>query len=359
MAFSVSACLAAGQQLDNQVDVFAVDNDGALNVFWGGAGNWNGPHAISPTGKFLAGAPLAAAKQTDNQLDVFAVDVEGILNVFWVVGAGPTWNSGTIGGNTFDKNTTVHIAAAKQTDNQLDVFAIDKDNVLSVASVADGGSWNGPDKVQVSAGTGIAQGSYVAAAKQTDNQLDLFTIDKNGVLDVFYVQGTGDWQGPIGISNPAITKFEPFDQVAAAKQLDNQLDVFAIDSNGTLTVSWVDDTGSWNPPTTIFTGVRGPLSAAAGIAAAKQLDNQLDVFAIDSKGTLNVSYVIDRGSWKVPPYQVQGWDPAGWGGPAVAKQGDELDVFAFGSNPLTNSTDLNVAWVVGPGSWWSLRYTLP
>jgi hypothetical protein len=92
------APLAASRQFgtdDDQTDVFVVDNEGALNVFWVVEGRrWNGPERISNPGFAPAGAPLAASRQfgtDDDQTDVFVVDNEGALNVFWVV-EGRRWN---------------------------------------------------------------------------------------------------------------------------------------------------------------------------------------------------------------------------------------------------------------------------
>jgi hypothetical protein len=89
--FPPGAPIAASQQFgQNQTDVFVVDRNGTLNVAWVvEAGAWSGPAPIGPAGVFPAGAPLAASQQFGlNQTDVFAVDNNGTLNVAWVVEAG-------------------------------------------------------------------------------------------------------------------------------------------------------------------------------------------------------------------------------------------------------------------------------
>src|SRR5262249_20900611 len=61
------APLAAVKQLDNQLDVFVVGNDGGIYVSWViGDGAWAGPARITPTNLAPPGACLALAHQTDN-----------------------------------------------------------------------------------------------------------------------------------------------------------------------------------------------------------------------------------------------------------------------------------------------------
>jgi hypothetical protein len=93
--------VATGRQTENQLDAFAVDTNGVLNVFWAvGSQPWNTqqgqpPVFIGQPGYFPAGAAVAAEKQGNplvvNQLDAFAVDTIGALNVSWVVNTG-LWN---------------------------------------------------------------------------------------------------------------------------------------------------------------------------------------------------------------------------------------------------------------------------
>jgi hypothetical protein len=82
-------------------DVFLVDKNGRLNVFWvDNAGAWNGPGKIGPAGNAAPGASVAASQQfgISNQTDVFLIDKNGQLNVFWVDSAG-AWNGPQVRGN--------------------------------------------------------------------------------------------------------------------------------------------------------------------------------------------------------------------------------------------------------------------
>jgi hypothetical protein len=80
------AALAAVQHPRNdQVDVFVVGSDGGLHVLWETDNRqWNQPVALTPPGFAPAGAALAAIKQPPNdQLDLFVVGNDGAIQVLW------------------------------------------------------------------------------------------------------------------------------------------------------------------------------------------------------------------------------------------------------------------------------------
>ena len=86
-------------------------------------------------------------------------------------------------------------------------------------------------------------GGEIAAGYQGD-QLDIFCIDRDGVMQVFWITGSGNWgHGPM----PGGTGLTPGGSIAIGGQANgSQLDVFAIDSTGSMQVFWVLDKGSWS-----------------------------------------------------------------------------------------------------------------
>jgi hypothetical protein len=98
---------------------------------------------------------------------------------------------------------------------QLDAFSVDSTGALNVAWVIDGGNWNGP--VPISPPNTFPPGAFVAVGKQLDYQLDAFAIDNAGVLRVAWVQNGGDWSGPVPISAGAVN-FPPGAPVAVDRQ---------------------------------------------------------------------------------------------------------------------------------------------
>jgi hypothetical protein len=86
--------------------------------------------------------------------------------------------------------------------------------------------------------------------------------------------------------------------LTANHQGANQLDVLAVDTHGTLNVSWVVGGGTWQRPVGISPANYFP--AGTSLASEHQGVNQLDVLAIDTHGTLNVSWVVGAGTWQGP-----------------------------------------------------------
>src|SRR5262249_13098127 len=122
-----------------QLNVFAVSVYGTvLTVFEDSDSAWSpAPAAISPEGIAPAGAHLACAKQSDTQLDVFFVLEDGAIWVTWDDGDG-AWTGG-VDGRTPLPISAPHLAppgaplaVAKQGSDQWDVFVVGYDGSIWV-----------------------------------------------------------------------------------------------------------------------------------------------------------------------------------------------------------------------------------
>jgi hypothetical protein len=114
-----------------------------------------------------------------------------------------------------------------------------------------GGKWNGPLSISL---PGLAPaGAHLAASPQfgVPNQTDVFVVDANGALRVTWVQGAGTWNGPATISPNGSASVGG--HLAASQQfgIANRTDLFSVLDNGAVQVSWVDGTGKWNGPAAI------------------------------------------------------------------------------------------------------------
>jgi hypothetical protein len=248
------AALAASPQygVDAQTDVFAIGDNGQLHVSWvlhGGA--WSGPVGLGPAGLFPPGAALTASNQygVPAQTDVFAISNNGQLQVFWVERGG-TW-SGPVGlgpAGVFPAGAAVAASPQYGVPNQTDVFAIGNNGQLQVFWVESGGNWNGP--VGLGPAGLFPPGAALTASNQygVPTQTDVFAISNNGQLQVFWVERGGTWSGPVGLGPAGVCS--PGTAVAASPQygLPDQTDVFAIGNNGQLHVFWVVGGGTWNGP---------------------------------------------------------------------------------------------------------------
>jgi hypothetical protein len=251
------AALAVSNQfgIGNQTDVFVVAKSGATDVTWvDGAGSWNGPFGITPGGTAPAGAGLAVAPQfgVPNQTDVFVVANSGAMEVSWVVGAG-SWNGPLRISPSGLAPAGAPPAVSNQfgIPNQTDVFVVANGGATEVVWVQGAGGWNGPLGVSP---TGLAPaGAALAVSNQfgIGNQTDVFVVAKSGATDVTWVDGAGNWNGPFGITpggtSPAGAALAATPQFGVA----NQTDVFVVANGGGTKVSWVAGAGKWNGPMSI------------------------------------------------------------------------------------------------------------
>jgi len=357
-AYEPSGPLAVSQQIGaNQTNVYAMDRAGQLVVFYvGGGGHWSATTGFGPTGMAVQGAAIAAGEQFGalHQTDAFFVNQSGQLNVMWTEGG--AWNGPLPIGGSFLYPTGAAVATSQQfgAPNQTDVFLFDNNGVLNVYWVQSAGNWGGPVKVG-SKGTAPAGGALVASQQfGAPNQTDVFFFDNNGQFNVFWVQGTGGWSDPVKIGNKNIAP--PGARLAVSQQFGapNQTDVFFVDNNGQLKVYWVQGTGAWGGPVPISApGIAPPGSA---VAASRQfgVSNQTDVFVIDNNGQLNVFWVQNTGAWN-GPLKVGPQHVAAPGASIVASQqfglSEQTDVFVINETGTNAPGWPVVYWVDAAGNW--------
>jgi hypothetical protein len=339
-----------------ETDVFFVDPHGNLRMAWvRGSGTWRPPVQLGPPGILPPGAPLASSLQFGTvRLDVFVVDRAGALNVLsrWVDVGDPNLLAGrSLISPPHHFPRGAHLAVSPQfgVPDQMDVFLVDNKGALNVAWLVNGGSWNAP--VAISPPGYFPRKAAVAVSNQYGiaDQTDVFAIDRDGALNVAWVVGGGVWNGPVRISQCG--RFPPGAPVVASNQfgLPDQTDVFAVDCEGALNVAWVVGSGPWNGPVRISPPCFFPPGAHLAVSKQFGVPNQTDVFAIGTNGGLHVSWVVGAGAWN-GPVQISSSSLFAAGAPlAAANQAgipDQTDVFG----PAVNG-GLDVAWVVGSGTW--------
>jgi hypothetical protein len=185
----------------DQVDVFFVDSAGALNVMWvTGGGAWQGPMRLTGTGFAPPGAGVAVANQAGpNQLDVFVVDNAGAVNVAWVGGFG-AWNGPMrLTAEGYARPGGALEAIHQVGIGQLDVFFVDAAGAVNVLWVPGLGGWSGPMRLTATGfappGAGLGVGHQVSM-----EQLDVLVVDNAGTVNVLWVGGMGAWNGPVRLT---------------------------------------------------------------------------------------------------------------------------------------------------------------
>ncbi|MBG1252128.1 hypothetical protein [Burkholderia pseudomallei] len=233
--------------------------------------------------------------------------------------------------------------------NQTDVFAVDGNGSLRVSWVVSAGAWNGP--AQIGPAALFPSRAAVASSNQfgIPNQTDVFAVGRDGALNVAWVVSADRWNGPTPISAAGL--FPAGAAIAASNQfgIPNQTDVFAVSDSGALNVAWVVSAERWNGPIPISAAGHFPASAPLATSNQFGIPNQTDVFVVDNKGALNVAWVVGAGSWNGPiPISPPGLFPPGAAVAASNQFGipNQTDVFV-----VDNQGALNVAWVVGADRW--------
>jgi subtilase family serine protease len=184
--------------------------------------------------------------------------------------------------------------------NQTDVFSVAGNGAVQVSWVQGGGNWNGPAAISP---TGLAPaGAHLAVSNQfgTSNQTDVFVVGSNGAVQVLWVNGGGAWNGPAAISPTGLAPAGA--ALSASNQFgtSNQTDVFVVGSNGAVQALWIVGGGGWNGPWAISPTGLAPAGAALSASNQFGISNRTDVFLFDSNGSTDVMWVDGGGSWQGP-----------------------------------------------------------
>jgi hypothetical protein len=236
----------------------------------------------------------------DPSADKVVQKLQASFNQYWPPGAPYLPHSGGT------------IATAFQNPTQLDTFVVGRDGGLWVSWEVNNGSWTdlilldrGPAEITP---PGLAPpGAQVAAAKQNDNQLDAFVVDSSGQAWVTWEVGDGHWSDgtngfprPAPITPPSTTTSGAC--IAAAQQNSRQLDAFVVGNDGHVVVTWEANDGRWadglngfTPPAAITPQNRAQPGSC--VAAIKQNDNQLDVLYAGNDGALYVTWESGDSRW--------------------------------------------------------------
>jgi hypothetical protein len=291
---------AVWQPINQQVEVFGIDPKGALKDVWKHHnGYWEASFNLSAPGLAPPGAPLAAIWQPLNeQLEVFTIATNGALTVTWKAHNGRWFPPAYITPPNFAAPGAHVTAVFQPLNNQLEVFAIDATGTVKLAWKAQNGRWQGPVALSP---PGIAPpGAPIAAVWQPLNeQLEVFWVDTTGALRGVWKQHNAHWAPPFNLTAAGFAN--PRANVAAIWQpLNEQLEVFAVNGAGAINVVWKAHNGHWTGPAVIG----GPAIAISGtdiLALWDQLEERLAVFTVGTKGNLISTWKTHNGAWKPGP----------------------------------------------------------
>ncbi|HYJ13615.1 MAG TPA: hypothetical protein VEW66_08490 [Thermomicrobiales bacterium] len=256
VALTESGVLPAGSSLsatyyplNDQLEVFFVDANGAVWVLWKANNEaWNPPAQLTPNGYADPGTPLTSVfYPPNNQLEVLFVDASGAIGVLWKA-QNEAWNEPVVLTEAGIAITgTVLSGVYYPVNDQLEVLFVDRHGAVNVLWKANNEAWNAP--VALTNQILAIPGSPIATVFYPQNeQLEAFFLDISGALRVLYKVRNAEWSPPIAITNSFFAN--PGDQVAASYYwLDTQLNVFVANSAGQVQLVWKANNSTWRDPT--------------------------------------------------------------------------------------------------------------
>jgi hypothetical protein len=325
------ACVAVAAETPTQLDAFYVANDGAVWVSWlqpdgtwtdGRDGRRDGAQ-ITPVKRAGPGNCVAVARQSADQLDVFYAGLDGAIWVTWNVNQ--TWTDG-LGNHGDGARVTppqtvppqAEVAAIKQTDTQLDVFAVDDNGAIIVTWLQPDGTWTDgvgvrPRPAAITPNGLAPSGSTVRVAWQNASQLNAFVVDTEGAIRITLEQNNTAWTDgqngravPVAITPPRIAPQGAHFDVLKGDQ-DNQLEVLWVGPKQSFWVTWLRPDGTWTDgrdrrpgPAMIANSPCTRLESGSSVSVAKQNAAQVDVFAVDHFGAAQIAFKVNNSAWSTP-----------------------------------------------------------
>lgn len=270
----------------------------------------------------------------NNQLETFVVGNDGALSVFWKA-QNENWNPPVaLTAPGFAPPGAPISAVYYPLGEQLEVFVGGSDGAVYVIWKAQNGAWNQPYALT---GPGsIPPGGNLAAVYQPLNEhLEVFFSDMNGTITGLWKAQNGAWNAPFWLTGTGFAP--PGAGIAAAwYPLGEQLEFFVSDVNGAIAGFWKAQNGAWNAPFWL-TGAGFAPAGAALSAAFYPLENQLELFVADVNGAVQLLWKAQNGAWN---------QPVGLTAAGALTPGQQLDVVY---QPLNNQ--LEVLYIGNDGSW--------
>jgi hypothetical protein len=243
--------VAAITRSRNEIDLFAVGDDGRVYTAWWRDGDgWSSADGRwdSIGGDFAASAPVAAITRSRNDIDLFAVGDDGrVYTAWWRDGDG--WSSGdgrwdSIGGDLPDG---APLTAISRSRDAIDLFAVARDARVSTAWWREGDGWSSAGRGFSPIGGDFAVDEPVTAITRSDDEIDLFVTGGDGrVYTAWWREGAG-WSSANGDWNSIRGSFPAAAPVAAIARTRDHLDLFATGDDGGVGTSWWRDGNGWSP----------------------------------------------------------------------------------------------------------------
>jgi len=196
---------AVCQPLNQQREAFVANRDGTLYVLYRANDEpWQEPFKLSEPGLAAADGQIAAAYYPSFQtLEVFFVDQSGALNVIWKQNNG-SWNEHfelTAAG--FARAGAPLSVTYQPLNELLALFLFRADGSLQMVSKANNSQWSPAYEIMASGSAPVA--AHIASAYwPVSDEIAVLFSDTDGALTVLEQPQQGHWTDPVRVTNPGV-----------------------------------------------------------------------------------------------------------------------------------------------------------
>jgi hypothetical protein len=290
------AHLTAVQQVqDDQLQLYWVGGDGALNIIWKSHNNtWQGPSKWSGPGFAVPGSPVTAVWQpVRHEMHIFGLAADGHLNFMYNKDlkwagffpmTGP--NFGVAG---------AQISAVYEPEGEaLEVFAAGPDGSINNEWKNGDGKWNNSQLAKP--GTVPRGGAISATYTPFRSKVVVMWLDEHGAYNTL-TKPDNKWttatvsRAGWGLPGAPLS--------AVYQPVGSHVESFTVASDGSVVDSWKTGDADWAPPINLTRpGIAPPGATIVGLY--QPLNQQLEVFWIDAVGTVWDVWKKNNGAWEQP-----------------------------------------------------------
>jgi hypothetical protein len=305
---------------------------------------WHNPVAFGDArlaqGKYIT----PVFNQASGIFTALTVDKNGVMNVTWLdLNDGQGWHPPiAFGGNHLVPGAYI-TPVFKQSDTVYTALTIDKNGVMNVTwlDLNDGQGWHPPVAF---GGNHLVPGAHVTPVfNQASTVFTALTADKNGVMNVAWLDlndGQG-WHPPAAFGGSHLVPGAYITPVF--NQASTVFTALTADKNGVMNVTWLDlnDGQGWHPPAAF--GGSHLVPGAYITPVFNQASTVFTALTADKNGVMNVAWLdLNDG---------QGWHPpAAFGGNHLVAGAQVTPLFNQASGIFTALTIdkngvMNVTWL--------------
>lgn len=237
--------LAAGNNPDGSLSVLGLNSNGVIYTISenapeiGWATSWTALNAGSLDPRIKPG--YVVARNLDGRLEVFGTDSSGNVWHCWQKINAAGWSGWhELSGAQLNSQ----LAVARNLNGDLQVFGVDTlGNVWTNAQISAGGSWSAT-WTEI---TGKALKPGIVIGQHKDGRLVLFGVSTVSPNDVWNIWQQGSAGGAFGGNWTDMGGSGPDPHLVASSTQDERIQLFTVDSSGTVWSDWQPSTGGgWN-----------------------------------------------------------------------------------------------------------------